>query len=79
MMKFEMIEKGYEYRAEGYTLKKTYVRRRVLRTSFGCMDRWADVQEWHVYPDDENVIYIFHTLAKAKAFCISREAERSAK
>ena len=43
------------------------------------MDRWADVQEWHVYPDDENVIYIFHTLAKAKAFCISREAERSAK
>jgi hypothetical protein len=76
---YEMIEKGWEYRTAGYTLRKGYDRKAVTHCGFSTLDRYADVQHWSVYPDDEQVVYQFHTLAQAKAFITKRDAERSAR
>ena len=71
--KFEMVEKGWEYKTDGYVIKKGYEKKRVLRTAFGVMDRWADVRYWMVYPNDSNTIYKFSKLSDAKAFIVSRD------
>ena len=71
--KFEMVEKGWEYRTDGYTIKKSYVRKAVTNTGFATLNRYADVQQWSVYPDNENMIYVFGTLAKAKEFIVGRD------
>ena len=73
-MKFEMIEKGFEYATAGYRIKKSY--RRVAKThcGFSTLDRYGWEQEWNVYPENERIIYSFHTLKEAKAFIENKEA-----
>ena len=71
--KFEMVEKGWEYRTDGYTIKKGYERKCVLRTVFNVKNRYADVRYWTVYPNEGNTIYKFSKLSDAKAFIISRD------
>lgn len=77
MRKFEMVEKGWEYKTEGYILKKGYSRKAVTHCGFSVLDRYADVQHWTVYPENENRLYQFHTLREAKAFIVKRDNERS--
>lgn len=74
MRRFDMIEKGWEYKTEGYTIKKGYSRKAITHTGFSVLDRYADVQHWTVYPDNEPYrMYHFHTLREAKAFIIGRD------
>ena len=70
---FEMVEKGYEYKTNGYTLKKGWYRKNLTNTGHITLDRYGWVQQWTVYPENENRIYQFHTLKEAKAFIISRD------
>ena len=74
--KYEMIEKGWEYKTEGYTLKKTYDRKAITHTGFSTLDRHALVQSWNVYPDNEAVIYKFHTLKEAKDFINNKDMDK---
>jgi len=78
MRKFEMIEKGYEYATEGYSIKKSYVRKAVTNTGYSVLDKYGWVQEWRVYPVDENTIYVFRTLKEAKEFILKRDEEMKA-
>lgn len=75
-MKFEMVDKGYEYKVEGMdvTLKKKWRRVAVTHTGHVTLDRYADKSFWYVYGLDDNIIYEFHKLADAKAFVISKLA-----
>ena len=77
MRAFEMVEKGWEYRTEGYSIKKGYSRLAVTHTGFSSLDRYADIQHWTVYPENENRIYQFHTLREAKAFIIGRDMQEA--
>lgn len=70
---FEMVDKGYEYKTAGYTIRKGWSKKAVTHTGFCTLDRYATVQHWTVYPENENRIYQFHTLKEAKAFIISRD------
>lgn len=70
---FEMVEKGWEYKTVGYTIRKGYSKKAITHTGFSTLDRYADVQHWTVYSETENTIYQFHTLKEAKAFIINRD------
>lgn len=73
---FEMVEKGWEYKTAGYSIKKGYSRKAITHTGHPTLDRYADVQHWTVYPENEPYrIYQFHTLREAKAFIIGRDKE----
>ena len=69
---YDMVEKGYEYRTDGYTVKKTWQRKAVTNTGFSTLNRYANVAVWNVYPDDENVVYAFRHLNDAKNFIENR-------
>lgn len=71
--KFEMVEKGWEYRTDGYKIKKGYDRKCVTNVGFITLNRYAYVRYWAVYPNNENTIYKFSKLSDAKAFIISRD------
>lgn len=71
--KFEIVEKGWEYKTEGYSIKKGYSKKAVTHTGFSTLDRYANTQHWSVYPENENTIYQFRTLKEAKAFIIGRD------
>ena len=73
-MKFEMVEKGWEYKTEGYIIKKGYDKKALTHTGFSTLDRYGWVQHWNVYPENENRVYQFHTLKDAKNFIINKEA-----
>lgn len=73
---FEMIEKGYEYRTDGYVIKKVYQRKAITNTGFSTLNRYANIASWHVYPDNEYVMYEFHTLKEAKEFIIKKDEEK---
>ena len=67
--KYEMVDKGYEYRTEGFTIKKSYVRQALTHTGFCTLDRYGWVQKWTIYPDDRTQpLRTYHTLKEAKAY-----------
>ena len=74
---FEMVEKSWEYRTDGYIIKKGYDRVNRTRTGHCTLDRYGWEQTWTVYPDPDkdNRIYIFHTLKEAKQYIIDKEGK----
>ena len=73
---FEIIEKGYEYKTEGYTIKKGQHREIKVNTGFVTLNSYKWVSDWTVFPEDgKHIIYRFHTLKQAKDFIIGRDQE----
>lgn len=70
---FEMVEKGWEYRTDGYTIKKGYDRVNLTHTGHCTLDRYGWKQKWTVYSDKDNCLYVFHTLKEAKQYIIDKE------
>ena len=72
--KFEMVEKGWEYRTDGYTIKKGYKHINLTNTGHPTLDRYGWEQYWMVYPDDKvKPLHSFHTLKEAKQFIVDQE------
>lgn len=73
--RFEMVEKGWEYKTNGYVIKKGYDRVATTNTGFSVLDRYGWKRKWSVYPDREKRIYSFSTLKEAKDFVIAQDKE----
>ena len=73
--KFIMVEKGWEYRTDGYTIKKGYDRKAITHTGYSTLDRYGWIRKWKVYPDEKKVIYTFKTLKEAKQFISNKDRE----
>lgn len=72
---FEMVEKGWEYKTEGYTIKKGWERVNLTNTGHCTLDRYGDRQYWMIYPDDKTQpLRKVHTLREAKQYIIDKEA-----
>lgn len=72
--RFEMIEAGYEYRTEGYTIRKGCERVNLTHTGHITLDRYGDRTYWMIYPDDEKQpLRKVHTLKEAKQYIIDKE------
>ena len=76
--KFEMIEKGYKYTTEGYTLEARWEKVNLTHCGFTTLDRYGDRKFWKVFPDNEYRIYSFKTLQEAKNFIINRDKGETA-
>ncbi len=71
---FTMVEKGWEYRTDGYTIKKGWERVNLTNTGHITLDRYGDRQYWVIYPDDAKQPLIkVHTLREAKQYIVNND------
>ena len=78
--KFEMVEKGWEYKVVGtdIQIKKSYQRKRQHKCEYSTLDSYKDVAVWSVYGLDKT-IYQFGQLKNAKKFVAEKLWEREGK
>ena len=72
---FEMIQKGYEYATEGYTISKFYDLVNTTNCGHSVLDHYRRVARWIVHQDGEPRCWTFPHLADAKRFILTRDQQ----
>ena len=73
MIKFEMIEKGNEYKVKDLDIRicKSWARVNLTHCGFSTLDRYGWKANWNVYGFG-NMVHVFGTLNEAKAWIRER-------